>query len=298
MNRDELGDLTVFLEVADHRSFTKAAVRLDISQSAVSHAIRRIEKSIGLKLLNRTSRRVTVTDAGEKLLNALRPGLAQINSRLDELKLLGDVPKGVVRLTASKSVAKDLLWPKLSKIVKDYPDIQIELSLDNGLTDIVQHRFDAGIRLHEYLSPDMQAVKIGPSLRMAVVASPEYVAKHGTPKHPTDLSDHSCIAIRFSIESNIYNWEFEKDGKEITQKITGPFIFNESDLCILAAKEGHGFALVAEPTVETDIREGRLVRVLEDWCSPFEGLYLYYSGHRHVTPALRLIIDRLKYYNT
>jgi len=295
MRRDELSDLALFMAVAEERSFTRASVRLELSQSAVSHAVRRLEASIGLKLLNRTSRRVSTTDAGEKLLAALRPGFGQINARIEELRLLGDAPRGLVRLTASKAAARAVLWPTISQIVRDYPEVQIELHLESRLTDLTEDRFDAGVRLREFVSPDMVAVKIGPPIRMAAVAAPHYFRTHGVPEHPSDLDSHACLALRFHSHAPAYDWEFEKGSEEIVKKVSGPFIFSDSDICIEAAKEGHGIAFVTEPEVIDDIESGSLRRVLIDWCPPFEGYHLCYSGRRHISSAFRLIIDRLRY---
>lgn len=295
MKREELSDLAVFMTVAEESSFTRAAVRLGVSQSAVSHTVRRLEAAIGLKLLNRTSRRVTTTDAGEKLLAALRPSFGQINARIEELRLLGDAPRGLVRLTASKAAARAVLWPTLSQIVRDYPEVQIELNLESRLTDLAEDRFDAGVRLREFISPDMIAVKIGPPIRMAAVGAPEYFKTHGVPEHPADLGAHACLTLRFHSHASAYDWEFEKDGEQIVKKVSGPFVFNESDICIEAAKEGHGIAFVTEPEVIEDIEAGTLRRVLADWCPPFDGFHLCYSGRRQMSSAFRLVIDRLKY---
>lgn len=295
MKREELSDLVLFMTVAEEKSFTRAAVRLDISQSAVSHAVRRLEASVGIKLLNRTSRRVSTTDAGEKLLAVLRPGFGQIDNRIEELRLLGDSPRGLVRLTTSKAAVRSVLWPKLSAIVRDYPEVQIELNLESRLTDLAEDRFDAGIRLREFISPDMVAVKVGPDIQMAAVASPDYFEKYGVPSHPSDLEHHVCLSLRFHPQASAYDWEFEKDGKEIIIKVSGPFIFSESDICVQAAKEGHGIAFVTEPEVKEDVKNGSLRRVLADWCPPFDGYYLCYSGRRQISSAMRLVIDRLRH---
>ena len=295
MKREELSDLAVFQVVAEDRNFTRAAARLGISQSAVSHTIRRLEASIGLKLLNRTSRHVTTTDAGEKLLAAVRPGFGQIDARIEELRQLGDTPRGLVRLTASRTAARGLLWPVLSQIVCDYPEVRIELSVESRLTDLAEDRYDAGVRLGEYVGPDMVSVRIGPPVRMAAVAAPDYFRGRPLPGHPHDLDDHDCLALRFSPHAPPYEWEFEKDGEAIVRKVAGPFIFNDSDLCLDAARAGHGIAFVLETEVTADIAAGTLRRVLDDWCPPFDGFHLFYSGRRQVSSALRLVIDRLRW---
>lgn len=295
MKREELGDLAVFQAVAEDRNFTRAAARLGISQSAVSHTIRRLEASIGLKLLNRTSRHVTTTDAGDKLLAAVRPGFGQIDARIEELRLLGDTPRGLVRLTASRTSARGILWPALSQIVRDYPEVRIELSVESRLTDLAEDRFDAGVRLGEHVGPDMVSVRIGPPERMAAVAAPAYFKTRTPPRHPSDLDDHDCLALRFNPHAPPYEWEFEKDGEAIVRKVAGPFIFNDSDICLDAARAGHGIAFVLESEVAAGIADGTLRRVLDDWCPPFDGFHLFYSGRRQVSSALRLVIDRLRY---
>ena len=297
MKREDLSDLAVFMVASEETNFTRTAARLGISQSAVSHTIRRLESSIGIKLMNRTSRRVSLTDAGEKLLEALRPGLEQIDDRIEELRSLGDAPKGLVRLTSSKPVARLLLWPVLSKIARDYPEIEIELNLDARLNDLTEDRFDAGIRLGEFVGQDMISVRIGPPVRIAVVASPDYLKKYPAPKHPNDLGAHRCINHRFHPNAAMYEWEFEKDGEEIVTRVSGSFVFNDSDMSIRAAKEGLGIAYVTEDEVMDDIRNGSLHRLLEDWCEPFEGYHLFYSSRRQMSSALRLVIDRLKAQN-
>lgn len=295
MIRDELGDLSLFMVVAEEKSFTRAAVTLGVSQSAVSHAVRRLEASVGIRLLHRTSRKVSVTDAGEKLLAALKPGISQITARIEELRMLGDAPKGTVRISASKPAARFLLWPKISGIVRDYPEVNIELNLDSRLNDLAAERFDAGVRLREFVSPDMIAIKIGPPVSLAAVATPDYFRKHGVPEHPDELDHHACLSLRFNALAPAYDWEFEKDGIEIVKKVSGPFIFSESDMCIDAAREGHGIAFVTEQEVENEIESGVLRRVLADWCPPFDGYHLCISSNRQISSAMRLVIDRLKY---
>lgn len=293
--RDDLNDMVVFMTVAEEKNFTRAAAALGISQSAVSHAVRRLEAAVGVKLLNRTSRRVSTTESGEKLLAALRPGLSMIRSRVEELRQLEDVPKGLIRIAASKPVIRNLLWPKISQLISDYPEIQIELNSESRLTDLTEGRFDAGIRLKEFVGPDMIAVQVGPPIRLAAVATPDYFRRYGIPQHPSDLDDHNCLALRFHANAPAYDWEFEKDGEELVKRVSGSFIFSESDLCIDAARSGHGIAFVSEPEVADDIERGVLRRVLEDWCPYFDGYHLCYSGRRNISSAFRLLIDRLRY---
>ncbi|WP_240722759.1 LysR family transcriptional regulator [Poseidonocella sp. HB161398] len=295
MKRDELGDLAVFMAVAEECSFTRAATRMGVSQSAISHTVRRLEGSIGVKLLNRSSRKVTITDAGEKLLAALRPGFGQVEARIEELRLLGDAPKGLIRVTTGRAAARTVLWPVVNQLVRDYPEICVEVSTDPKLADLTEDRFDCGIRLGEYVGPDMIAVRVGPRIRLAAVGSPEYFKKYPAPQHPSELDDHRCIALRFNVHDAPYDWEFEKDGEEIVKRISGPFIFNDSTMAIDAARMGHGICFVTEAEVSEDIEEGSLRRVLTDWCPEFEGFHLFYAGRRQVTSAMRLLIDRLRY---
>lgn len=294
MKREDLADLAVFMAVAQEQNFTRAAVHLGLSQSAVSHAVRRLEASIGLKLLNRTSRHVSMTYAGEKLLDALAPGFGRIDERIEELRTLGDAPRGFLRLTSSKPAAQDLLWPVISRIVRDYPAITIEVHIDSKLVDLTEDRFDAGIRLGEFVGPDMISVRVGPPVRMAAIAAPAYLQARGVPEHPLDLDRHDCLGLRFSPHAAPYDWEFERAGEEIVRKVSGPLIFNDSDFCIAAARQGHGIAFVTEPEVREDIRKGTVHEVLRDWCAPFPGYHLFYSGRRQVSSALRLLIDRLR----
>ncbi|MFT3691327.1 LysR substrate-binding domain-containing protein [Paenirhodobacter sp.] len=225
----------------------------------------------------------------------MRPCFGRINARIEELRLLGDVPSGLIRITTSKTAARTILWPVVDKLVTDYPEIQIEISTETRLTDITEDRFDAGIRMGEFVAPDMIAVKIGPPVRLAAVAAPGYFRNRPIPEHPDDLDHHLCLTMRYAPHARPYDWEFEKDGEEIVKKVSGPFIFNDSDMVIEAAKEGHGICMVTEPDVIDSIRDGSLRRVLADWCPPFDGFHLFYSGRRQVSSAMRLLIDRLRY---
>ncbi len=295
MRREELGDLTVFMTVAEEGNFTRAANRLGVSQSAVSHTIRRLEAALGFRVLNRTSRSVSTTDMGEKLISALKPGLEQIESRIEELRSLGDTPSGLVRLTASATAVRFILWPVIMELVRDYPNIQVEINTNSRLADLAEGRFDAAVRLAEMVGPDLIAVPVGPSVEMAAVGSPAYFEKRGVPLHPADLDRHDCIVMRFGATSAAYDWEFERDGEEIVRKVSGPLLFNEAEFCVQAAREGYGICYVTLPEVEAEIRAGRLKRVLADWCEPFDGFQLCYSSRRQMSSALRLLIDRVRY---
>lgn len=295
MKREELGDLAVLLVVAEERSFTRAAARLGTSQSAVSQTLRRLEASLGVKLLTRTTRSVAPTEAGEKLLETLRPAFEEIDAGLSALSALRERPAGTIRITTSKIAADTILWPAAAKLMADYPEIRVELSIDGGLRDIVADRFDAGVRLGEQVAKDMIAVRIGPDKRLAVVGSPAYLARAGQPRTPHDLTRHACINLRMATMGGLYAWEFEKDGRELNVRVEGPLIVNDTQLAITAAIEGFGLACVIEDMILDDLAQGRLERVLEDWCPPFAGFHLYYPDRRQLPPAFALLVAALRY---
>jgi len=294
MRRERLSDLEVFLAVAEERSFTRAARKLGTSQSAVSQIVRRLEASMGLLLLTRNTRSVTPTEAGDKLVQTLRPAFDEIDARIVALSELREKPSGTLRITTSRHAAETVLWPKLAPFLRSYPDVTIELSIDNALTDIVAERFDAGIRLGEHLAKEMIAVPIGPDLRLAIVGAPSYFAGNPPPREPQDLTAHRCINIRLPTKGGFYTWEFEKDGRALNVRVDGPLALNDSILLLKAAEEGIGLACVAEDMVLDAMAQGRLVRVLEDWCPPFSGYHLYYPDRRQLSPALRRLVDALK----
>jgi DNA-binding transcriptional LysR family regulator len=294
MDRELLGDLSIFLAVAEEGNFTRAGHRLGVSQSAISHTIRRLEDRIGVKLLNRSSRKVTPTDAGEQLLSSLRPSFSHVGNRIEEIRTLGERPAGLVRVTASVPATRDILWPVVSQLVRDYPDVRIEISTEGRLSDLAEDRYDCAIRLGEHLSPDMIALPVGPQLEMAAVASPEYFARAGMPRHPDDLDAHDCLLMRHRSDGPVYDWEFEIDGFEVVKKLTGPFILNDPGLVLQAAREGHGIGYLPLPEVQPDLDSGRLRRALADYCPPFDGYHLCYMGRRNLSSALRLLIDRLR----
>jgi DNA-binding transcriptional LysR family regulator len=295
MRREELGDLTAFLAVAEERSFTRAAAKLGTSQSALSHTVRRLEARLGLRLLTRTTRSVAPTEAGERLIETLRPALDDINAKLSALSELREKPAGTVRITASKHAAEAILWPVLKPLLQDYPDVKVELSIDQSLTNIVVDRYDAGVRLGEQFEKDMIAVRIGPDLRMAVVGAPSYFASHPVPNTPHDLTQHACINLRMPTAGGLYAWEFEKDGRELNVRVDGQLVLNYIPLVLTAATEGLGLACVLDDQVEDHLADGRLVRVLEDWCPPFAGYHLYYPSRRQPAPAFTLIVEALRY---
>lgn len=294
MKRESLGDLAVLLAVADERSFTRAAARLGTSQSAISHAVRRLEADLGVKLLARTTRSVSVTEAGSDLLASLRPAFGEIGAKLDSIVRFRDRPAGTVRITCSRHAAETILWEAADRIMRTYPEVRIELSLDGALTNIVAERFDAGVRLGESLERDMVAVRIGPDLRLALVASPEYLAGNPPPETPRDLSRHRCINLRMATRGSLYVWEFEKDGQEINVRVDGQFTVNDTSLALKAAIAGHGLAFMFEDIAADAIAAGSLVRLLEDWCPPFAGHHLYYPDRHDLPTAFRLVVDELR----
>ncbi|WP_334173925.1 LysR family transcriptional regulator [Pseudoxanthobacter sp.] len=295
MQRDDLVDLNAFLIVAAEGSFTRAAARLGTSQSALSHTIRRLETRLGVRLLARTTRSVVPTQAGERLLAKLRPALSEIEAGLDDLNELRDRPAGTIRITTAEHAATTVLWPALKKLLRDYPDIHVELSIDSSLTDIVADRFDAGVRLGESLARDMIAVPIGPELRMAVVAAPAYFARHPPPHTPGDLAAHRCINLRLQTAGGLYAWELERDGRELRVRVEGQITSSSMTMNIQAALDGFGIAFAVEDQVEAEIRAGRLIRVLDDWCPPFAGYYLYYPSRRQPSAAFSLLVEALRW---
>ena len=294
MKRDELGDLVAFLAVVEAGGFTRAAARLGTSQSALSHTIQRLEARLGVRLLHRTTRRVAPTEAGETLAAALRPGFDGISDAVAAVQGQRDRVGGTVRISTSAQAAEALLWPAISALVADHPALKVELNVESRFTDIVAERFDAGVRLGESLEADMIAVRIGPDMRMALVAAPGHVARHGLPAHPQELTRHACINLRFQTLGNLYAWEFAKDGRALTVRVEGPLIFNTAPLCRAAALAGHGWAYLPEDHLAADLAEGRLIRALPDWCPAFAGYHLYYPSRRQMSPALQLVIDRLR----
>lgn len=295
MRREELGDLAAFLAVAEETSFTRAAARLGTSQSALSHTIRRLETRLGLRLLTRTTRSVATTQAGERLIETLRPALAEIDGRLAALTALREKAAGTIRITTGEQAAERILLPALTRLLPHYPDIKVELSIDYGLTDIVAERFDAGVRLGEQVAKDMIAVPISGELRMAVVGSPAYLAAHPAPKTPQQLSDHICINLRLPTRGGLYAWEFEKGARKLNVRVDGQLVFNTAGLIVQAAVAGMGLACLPQDAVKREIEDGKLVRVLGDWCPPFPGYHLYYPSRRQQSPAFALLVEALRY---
>jgi DNA-binding transcriptional LysR family regulator len=295
MRRDELGDLTAFLAVAEERSFTRAAARLGTSQSSLSQTVRRLEARLGLRLLARTTRSVAATEAGDQLIETLRPAFDEIDAKLTALSELREKPAGTIRITTSQHAAEAILWPAVARLLLNYPDLRVELSIDATLTDVVAERYDAGVRLGEQVAKDMIAVRIGPDQRMAVVGAPLYFAERPAPKTPHDLNHHTCINIRLPTLGGLYPWEFRKNGRELNVRVDGRLVFNEMPMVLRAAIEGFGLACVLEEQAAHLIAEGRLVRVLADWCPPFSGYHLYYPSRRQHSPAFAVLVEALRY---
>ena len=292
---EPINDILAFLAVAKERSFTRAAAQLGVSQSALSHTIRRLEERLGIRLLTRSTRSVAPTEAGERLIRTVGPRLQEIDDELSALAELRERPAGNIRITAGEHAAEAVLWPALAKLLPRYPDIKVELTTDYGLTDIVAERYDAGVRLGEQVAKDMIAVRVGPDFRMAVVGAPSYFEGRSQPKKPQDLTEHDCINIRLPTYSGLYAWEFEKRGRGLRVRVEGQLVFNTMALRLNAVLAGLGLAYLPEDQVQAHLAGGRLIRVLADWCSPFSGYHLYYPSRRQVAPAFALLVDALRY---
>lgn len=295
MRGNNFNDITAFLAVASERSFTKAAGKLGLSQSALSHTLRGLEERLGIRLLTRTTRSVAPTEAGERLLQTLGPRFEEIDAELAALSELRDKPAGTIRITATEYAVDTLLWPKLAKFLAKYPDIKVEVISKSALTDIVTQRFDAGVQIGEQVAKDMIAVRIGPDMRMAVVGAPSYFRRQAEPKKPQDLINHRCINLRLPTQGGLYAWEFEKGARKLKVRVEGPLTFNGSYQMLNAALAGFGLAYVPEDLTQPYLAKGRLKRVLEDWCPPFSGYHLYYPSRRQTTPAFALLVEALRH---
>lgn len=295
MARENFNDLQAFLVVAREGSFTRAAAQLGVSQSALSHTIRGLETRMGLRLLTRTTRSVSPTEAGERLLLNIGPRFEEIEAELAALSELRDKPAGTIRITTAEHAANHIIWPKLSKLLADYPDIKVEINLDYGMTNIVAQRFDAGVRLGDQVEKDMIAVRISPELRMAVVGAPSYFAQHAAPKTPQELATHSCINLRLPTHDSLLVWEFEKNNLPLKAHVDGQWVFNTGTAIMKAALAGFGLAYLPEDMVEPYVASGELAYVLQDWCPTFPAYHLYYPSRRQASPAFRLLVDALRY---
>ncbi len=295
MEKTDFNQLTWFRIVAEEKSFTKAAARIGVAQSTLSYAIKQLETGMGIRLLTRTTRSVSTTPAGERLLQTIAPRMAEIEEEIAALTALRDKPSGTVRLTLSDHALESVVWPKLRPVLRDYPDISVELILDSTFRNIVEEGFDAGVRLGESVEKDMIAVRIGPDWRLVAVASPAYLAEHRAPDHPQDLVGHSCINMRHETAGGLYAWEFEKDGQELRVRVSGQLTFNNSYAMIDAAVNGYGVAYVPEDIVAWQIASGTLVQILDDWSPFFDGYFLYYPSRRQNLPAFKVIVDALRH---
>ncbi len=295
MDRDNASDLLAFLAVARERSFTRAAAKLGMSQSALSQIVRGLEDRLGVRLLNRTTRSVAPTGAGEQLFQNIAPKFDEMDRELGALSELREKPAGTIRITATEHAAMAILMPALRKILPGYPDIKVEVVIDYGLSNIVAEQYDAGIRPGELVARDMIAVRVGPDMRMAVVGAPSYFASRKKPRTPQDLTGHNCLNLRLPRFGNLYAWEFAKNGRELDVRVEGQLVFNGTTPLLDAALNGFGLAYLPEGQVKQHIAGGKLVRVLADWCPPFSGYHLYYPSRRQHSPAFALLVEALRY---
>jgi DNA-binding transcriptional LysR family regulator len=293
MARTDLNQLTWFQAVAEERSFTKAAAKLGVAQSTLSHTIKQLEARMGIRLLTRTTRNVATTAAGERLLQTIAPRIGEIEDEIAALMAFRGKPSGSIRLTLSDHALESIVWPKLKPILSAYPDIGVEFSVDSSFRNIVEEGFDAGVRLGESIEKDMIAVRIGPDWRLVAVASPDYFTARGVPEHPQDLVRHVCINMRHETAGGLYAWEFEKDGQALRVRVNGQLTFNNSYAMIDAAMNGYGIAYIPENIVERHIASGLLLQVLDDWSPFFDGYFLYYPSRRQNLPAFKVIVDAL-----
>jgi DNA-binding transcriptional LysR family regulator len=295
MTREDLADLTAFLAVAEERSFTVAAARIGMSQSALSQIVRRLESRLGVRLLTRTTRSVAPTEAGERLLATLSPAIRDLDVTLAALGEMRERPAGTIRINAVEHAADTVLYPVLRELLPRYPEIKVEIVSEYGLVDIVAERYDAGVRLGEHVDKDMVAVRIAPDLQMTVVGAPAYFDRHPRPAVPQDLVRHRCISLRWSATQGHFIWEFRKKARELKVRVDGPLAFNAIDLILEAALDGFGLGFLSRDRVEEHVAQGRLVSVLDDWCPRFPGYHLYYPSRRQPTPAFALLVDALRF---
>jgi len=295
MRREDMADLTAFLAVAEERSFTRAAARLGMSQSALSQIVRRLEERLGLRLLTRTTRSVAPTEAGERLLETLAPALSDVDARIAALSALSERPAGVIRITSVEHAAETVLWPALRTFLRTYPDIKVEIILDYGLTDIVAERLDAGVRLGEQVDRDMIAVRISPDIPMVIAGAPSYLDRKPQPKVPQDLVHHQCINLRLGASRENAPWRFRKGEREPHVRVDGPVAYNSLAMIRQAALDGFGLGYLTRDSVQRDLDEGRLISVLADWCPPLPAYHLYYPSRRQQLPAFALLVEALRH---
>ena len=295
MKRDDLYDLAAFSVIAEHRSFTRAAAELGMSQSALSHAIKGLEERLGTRLLARTTRSVSVTEAGETLLRTLRPALDDIATGVAAMNASQGKPAGTVRITATRHAVSSILSPVLPRFFAEHPEITLDILVDDNLIDIVEERLDAGVRFGDIIDKDMIAVRIGADVKMSVVGSPDYFASHPAPQTPRDLSNHACINYRHIKTGGLYAWDFQENGRPFEVRVKGPLIVNNSDVILETALAGQGLTMAYDDVVAAHVEAGRLVRVLEAWCPTFPGYYLYHPSRRQTPPALVTLIESIRY---
>jgi DNA-binding transcriptional LysR family regulator len=295
MPRDSFNDLAAFIAVTRARSFTRAAAQLGVSQSALSQTVRGLEVRLGVRLLTRTTRSVSATEAGERLLAVAAPRFEEIEAELSAVAELRDKPAGTLRITATEYAANTVLWPRLVAFLLEYPEIRVELIVDYGLADIAADRYDMGVRMGDGIAKDMVAIRIGPDVSFTVVASPAYLARHALPKTPQDLTDHRCINLYLPSYGGLYSWEFKKGKRELKVRVEGQLVLNGSYQIVTAAVAGLGLAFVPEDMAQPHVAEGRLVSVLKDWCPTFPGFHLYYPSRRHLSRAMALLVEALRY---
>jgi DNA-binding transcriptional LysR family regulator len=295
MARDNINDILAFLVVARERSFTRAAAKLGISQSALSHTMRGLEQRLGVRLLTRTTRSVSPTEAGERLLQTVGPRLEEIEAEIEAISELGDKPSGTVRITAIDHVIDTVLWPRLAKILPQYPDLRVEISSDYRLVDVAAERFDIGVRYGDQVDKDMIAVRLTPDVKMMIVGSPGYFETHQVPASPQDLLKQNCITLRLASSGGIYAWELQNGDSQIEARVSGQATFNSAYQMLNAALSGCGLAFVPEEMAGPYVRDGRLLSVMQDWCPAFPGLHAYYPSRRHSSRALALVIDAIRY---
>ena len=295
MPRENFNDLQAFVIIAREGSFTRAAAQMGVSQSALSHTLRALEARLGVRLLTRTTRSVSPTEAGQRLLETLAPRFAEIEAELAALSEFRDTPAGTVRITAAEHAVDTLLWPRLQPLLRQYPDIKVEISTDYGLTDIAAQRFDLGVRLGDQVAKDMIAVRIAADMRMAVVATPGYLAQRGVPQTVQALAEHDCVTLRLPTHGGLMAWEFEKDGHEVKAKVEGQWVFNTGSQILRAVVQGFGLGYMPDDMVREHLTAGRLQSVLQDWCPTFPGYHLYYPSRRQSSRALQVVIDALRH---
>ena len=295
MARDNINDILVFLAVARERSFTRAAAQLGMTQSALSHIIRGLEERLGVRLLTRTTRSVSPTEAGERLLQNVGPRLEEIEAEITAVSDLGDKPAGTIRITAIDHVIESLLWPRLAPLLPQYPDLHVELSSDYRLVDIAAERFDIGVRYGDQVDKDMIAVRLSVDMPMSIVASPAYLAQRPLPRTPQDLMKHNCIALRLASSGGLYAWELEHEGQSLELRVRGQVVCNTAPHILQVALDGCGIAFLPEEMTAPYVQDGRLVSVMQDWCPRFPGLFAYYPSRRQSSRALGLVIDAIRY---